>query len=149
MMTAQADGVKDPAEFWTALGNKLKPSLTVTATIPMETLAPEVFPMVITEEMRLGERTAPDEEKIKPATLEHLFRIGGRITNATNGPVSGATVTLVEQGIATTTDDEGYYKIGIIPSGTYTLRVKKDASEVTRAITIPAPAGSHYNVQLP
>ena len=30
MVTAQVDGVQGAAEFWTALGNQLRPSLTVT-----------------------------------------------------------------------------------------------------------------------
>ncbi len=96
MITAQADGLKNPAEFWTALGNKLRPSLTVTVTISMEVFAPETTAVVLTEELRLGEQTSPGEEKIKPGTEEEFFHIGGRVTDAGNSPVAGATVTLME-----------------------------------------------------
>ena len=40
MMTAQANGLQNPAEFWTAVGNKLRASLTVTVTIAMPVLEP-------------------------------------------------------------------------------------------------------------
>src|SRR2546426_4907251 len=64
LLIAQTDGLKEPAEFWTAIGNKLRPSLTVTVTIGMEVFAPVTAPIVITEELRLGERTARDAEAI-------------------------------------------------------------------------------------
>jgi hypothetical protein len=148
MMTAQADGLKNPAEFWTALGNRLKPSLTLTVTLAMETLAPETFPMVITEEVRLGERTSPEEEKIKPSTLAGWFRIGGKVTGSDQRPVPGAVAVLVEINRTAVTDGEGGFRIGPIPPGTYTLKVTKEASSVTRSIAVPAPAGNDYNVQL-
>src|SRR5215213_3502110 len=36
LVMTQAEGVKDPTEFWTALGNKLRTSLTLTVTIAMQ-----------------------------------------------------------------------------------------------------------------
>jgi hypothetical protein len=147
MITAQADGLKNPAEFWTALGNKLRPSLTVTVTIAMEVFPPETTTLVITEEIRLGERTSPEEEVVQPVTLEKFFRIGGRVTDAAHAPVPGATILVVERGSTTTTDADGYYRIGPIPLGNYTLRAQKDGSEVTKNITVPAQAGENYNMQ--
>jgi hypothetical protein len=147
MITAQADGLKNPAEFWTALGNKLRPSLSVTVTISMEVFAPETAAMVITEEIRMGERTSTGEETVQPVTLEKFFRIGGRVTDAAHAPVPGATILVVERGSPTTTDADGYYRIGPIPSGNYTLRAQKDGSEVTKNITVPAQAGENYDMQ--
>jgi hypothetical protein len=147
MITAQADGLKNPAEFWTALGNKLRPSLTVTVTISMDVFAPQTAAIVITEEIDIGARTSPGEETVQPATLEKFFRIGGRVTDAAHAPVPGATILVVERGSTSTTDAEGYYRIGPIPSGNYTLRAKKDASEVTKNIAVPAQAGENYNMQ--
>ena len=54
MMTAQTDGLKEPAEFWTAIGNKLRPSLTVTVTIGMEVFAPVTAPIVRTDRGETG-----------------------------------------------------------------------------------------------
>jgi hypothetical protein len=148
MMTSQADGLKEPAEFWTAIGNKLRPSLTITATIGMDALAPVTAPMVITEELRLGERTAPDEEEIALPTQEIFYRIGGRVTNSAGQPVTDAAVTLVGTGFATRTGADGRFVLGMMPAGTYTLRVQAGAATRNVPITIPATAGNNYNVQL-
>jgi hypothetical protein len=148
MMTSQTDGLKEPAEFWAAIGNKLRPSITITATIGMEVLAPVTAPMVITEAVRLGERTTPDEEEIAAATLETFFRIGGKVTSAGNQPVSDAAVTLVETGFATRTQADGRFILGMMPAGTYTLRVQAGVTTKSVSITIPASVGSNYNVQL-
>lgn len=150
MMTAQTDGLKEPAEFWTAIGNKLRASITVTATIGMEVFPPETPPpfTVTTAVIRLGERTGPDEEVISLPTQLTSFWIGGRVTGAGNAPVAGAFVTIVGTGLAARTGADGSYTLGSIPAGPYTLRVQSGATTTDVNITIPAPAGSNYNVQL-
>lgn len=149
MLTAQADGLKDPADFWTAIGNKLRPSISLAVTIAMERFAPITAPMVITEEIRLGERTGSEEEQIKPSTRQDLFRIGGRVTDAASAPVVSATVTLVETGLTTRTDADGRYILNSLAPGIYTLRMQAGATVKTVTITVPAPpAGSNYDVQL-
>jgi hypothetical protein len=148
LITSQADGLKEPSEFWTAIGNSLRPSLSVVATISMEVFAPITAPTVITEIVRLGKRTAPDEEEIIPSTLQTFFRIGGRVTGAANAPVASATVTLVGTGFAAQTDADGEYILGSIPAGPYTLRVQSGATIRDKLVTVPATAGNDYDVQL-
>jgi len=147
MLVAQTDGLREPAEFWTAIGNKLRASFTITVTIAMEVFAPVPASLVITEEVRLGERTAPDADAISLPTRQIFFRIGGRVTDASNAPVAGATVTLVGTGFAAQTMADGTYTLSEIPAGTYTLRVQSGATIRNVTVTIPASAGSHYNVQ--
>ena len=149
LVTALVDPQKNLSEFWTALGNKLRPSLTVRVTISLaDFLAVEPEHMVTVRELHLGERTSPDEEKIVPATLEELILIGigGRVTNADNVPVSGATVTLRELDLRTTTDVEGRYKLSVRQPGPYTLRVQK--GERVKEARITVQAGSQIEVQL-
>jgi Pvc16 N-terminal domain/Carboxypeptidase regulatory-like domain len=150
MMTAQTDGLREPAEFWTAIGNKLRPSLTVTATIGMEVFPPEAPPpfTVTTAVIRLGKRTGPDEEVISLPTQLTSFWIGGRVTDAGNAPVADAFVTLVGTGLAARTGADGNYTLGSILAGAYTLRAQSGATTTDVNITIPASAGSNYNVQL-
>lgn len=50
--------MKDPADFWSALGNKLRPSLIVTVTIELQAAEPETAPLVKTHDLRLGLRGA-------------------------------------------------------------------------------------------
>ncbi len=75
MMTAQTDGLKEPAEFWTAIGNKLRPSLTVTVTIGMEVFTPVTAPIVITEEVRLLSPTAKNGMKLSDQISPFSFKM--------------------------------------------------------------------------
>jgi hypothetical protein len=142
LVVAQANGLQDPADFWTALGNKLRPSLTVTATIALEIFGPETAPLVISRDLSL-------EERGLPATRERSFRIGGRVTDAAGAPVANATVMLVAGGVAAMTDAAGLYTLGTLAAGTYALRAQSGAAVRDVSITVPAAAGSDYNVQLP
>lgn len=142
VLTARPDGLPSASEFWTALGNKIRPSLTVTATIALEVFAPETIPLVISRGTSL-------EDRGFPTTLEQFFRIGGRVTRAPGLPVENAMVTLVQSGVTTRTDAAGRYTLGILAAGTYTLRAQSGAVTQDVSITVPPAAGSNYNVQLP
>ena len=136
MVTAQADGLKNPAEFWTALGNRLRPSFTATASIAMEVVEPlPPAPVVITEHVRIDG--------------EQFFRIGGVVTDANGQPIPQAKVTLVELGFTAATNADGQYTISMIPSaGEYTVRARSDDAVKEVRVTVPAPAGKDYNVRL-
>jgi hypothetical protein len=56
VLTARSNGLKDPSEFWTALGNKLRPSITVTVTVGMEMKDSDTkAPLVKTHTIRVSE----------------------------------------------------------------------------------------------
>jgi hypothetical protein len=149
LVTALVDPQKNLSEFWTALGNKLRPSLTVRVTISLaDVLAAETEHIVITEHLRLGVRAAPDEESIVPTTLEEGFRIGGQISDASNQPVEAAIVTIVELGLSTRTNADGRFVLGMLKPGDFALRVKTATTESNFPIKVPAPNGENYNVQL-
>jgi hypothetical protein len=149
LVTALVDPQKNLSEFWTALGNKLRPSLTVRVTISItDLIRPKTEPMVITEHLRTGVRTAPDEESIVPATLEENFRIGGRVIDTSSRPVAAAMVTVDELGLTTRTDIDGRFILGMIKSGDFTLRVQTATSESNFPIKVPAPSEGDYNIQL-
>jgi len=148
MMTARADGTKNPWEFWAAIGNKMRASIMVTVTIGMDIFPPVTGPIVITEEVRLGERTAADEEEIILSTRQVSFHIGGRVRGVGNAPVGGATVSLVETGFSTQTGADGSYILGSIRAGTYTLRVQSGATTKDVTVTVPVSTGNNYDVQL-
>ena len=148
LVTALVDPQKNLSEFWTALGNKLRPSLTVRATISVKDLMmPKTEPMVIIERLRSGVRSAAGEESIVPTTLDEKFRIGGRISDASSRPVIAAAVTIVELGLTTHTDPDGRFVLGMAIGGDFTLQVKTDKAESTFPIKIPAPEGD-YDLQI-
>lgn len=148
MITARADGLQNPAEFWASLESRLRASLTVSVTISMDVFEPETAPMVIAPHTRFGERTSPEEKQISPATLEPFFRIGGRVTDAEDKPVENANVTVVEHGLIAQTNAEGRYTIGFIPEGTHNLRVQLGARVKNVPITVQLKYKGNYDIQL-
>jgi hypothetical protein len=147
MMTSQMEGLKDPSDFWTALGNKLRTSISLTVTISMQPFIAETAPLVVTSEVRLGEMDATATH-ITPATLQESYSIGGLITNKTDAPVANALVQLLEAKLTATTDADGQYSFAPVASGSYTLRVKSGNQVKNASITIPATASHQYDVKL-
>jgi len=147
MMASRADGLKNPSEFWTAVGNKLRPSVTVVVTISLDPFAPETAPLVITSDVRIGERTSPGETKLKAQTAQDLFRVSGLVTAADNSPVKGAVVALKGTGLSAVTDAEGIYSLGPLAAGPYTVRAQAGQKVKEVSIVVPAASGKNYNVQ--
>jgi hypothetical protein len=147
MMASRADGLKNPSEFWTAVGNKLRPSVTIVATISLDPFAPVTAPLVITSDLRVGERTSPAEKKLTAKTKQDVFRVSGLVTDAQGAPVVGAQVSLKSTGLSTVTDAEGLYALGPLAAGSYTVRAKAGQSVKEVQIVVPATSGKNYNVQ--
>jgi hypothetical protein len=153
MMAARSDGLKDPSEFWTALGNKLRPSITVTVTISMEKTEPkaEKVPMVHLHDIILGERVSPKEKTLNPVTRTEGYRIGGRIMAIDGNSAEGASVSVLGTKLSTQTDKKGRYTLGFLTPGKYTLQVQKGGNIKTVPVTIPYAnplAGSSLDIQL-
>jgi hypothetical protein len=150
LVTSRTNGLKEPAEFWSALGGRLRPSLSVTVTIGLEVFAAdEPVPLITTEEIRIGERVSSEQKRLPGA--EARFRIGGRVLAADGAAALGADISLVEAGLSTTTDDDGRYTLGPVASGGHTLRAQSGTAEATMTITVPRPGGSPpdgYDLQL-
>ena len=134
LMIAHADPARNPAEFWAALGNRLKPSLLVSVTFSMTVGLEEEFPAVITHRIDLNTNV--------------FHRIGGTVRDAANAPVSSADVRILELPRGTATNARGEFSIPVIPAGNFTLRVQSGPLTRNKAITVPAPLGSDYDVQL-
>lgn len=148
MVTALVDPQKNLSEFWTALGSQLRPSITLTATIAIDAYPPQVAPMVVSEEIRLRDRSSGADEKKMATTPDDSFRIGGRVAGAGEAPIAGASVELVGQGLWARTDAEGYYLLGMMKAGAYKLRVKAGTKTKEIKINVPPLAGKNFDVQL-
>jgi Pvc16 N-terminal domain/Carboxypeptidase regulatory-like domain len=134
LVVTAIDGLKNPAEFWSALGTPLRASLTVSATISLETIAPLTFPLTTSHKISLDGDS---------------FQIGGKITNAANEPVLNAAIAIPERNLTTTTNGEGRYRLGAIPPGSYTLRIQPpNAPSRNVAITVPGIRNDSYNIRL-
>jgi hypothetical protein len=140
--------LKDPHEFWTAIGNKMRPSIVVTATVAMDLFPIVTAPEVTTSEIRLGPRASADGTGLAPSAGPPRFRIGGRVTDASHAASVDASVTLVELGLVAKTDNQGRYQLGAMTAGTYTVRIEKGASVKNVTVTVPPGATTTYDVEL-
>jgi hypothetical protein len=142
MLVVQPDGVRNPAEFWAAIGNRLKPSLLLSVTVGLAAFPSDDFPAIISSQIQY--QAIPSGAALDAA----LFRIGGKVTDAVTNPVANAAVRVLEPGRSTTTDPAGQFTVSALPAGNFTLRVTAGALTKDRAITVPAAAPNDYNVQL-
>lgn len=135
LIVTSADGLKNPAEFWTSLGTPLRASLAVSVTLGMTTQAPETVPLAATHDIRLNGNSR--------------FQVGGQVITAYQEPLAGAQVLLLERNQAFTTDHDGVYRFVGLSSGVYTLQVQPPSSPAQDfPITVPAIASNTYNLRL-
>ncbi len=137
MITAQAEGLTNISEFWTAIGSNLKPSLNVKATIAVKVAAPEP------EAKPVAERALEE----KPSRLE----VTGHVNDAKHAPIVGARIAIVELDLDTTSDSNGQYTFSQVPIGKYHLQINWRAGEKLRRqtveINVPAAVGA-YDITL-
>ena len=146
MMTAQSTEMSNPAEFWTAIGNRMHPSITIKVTIAVETIQPITAPMVTTEVINLGVRSAADQQQLLPATQSGSFRIGGVVTRA-GVPVAGAIVSVAGTSLTTQTDSNGNYVLEVMQGGACTLHLVAGTDTKDLQVNIPPATGTNYDVQ--
>ncbi|HEX8422476.1 MAG TPA: carboxypeptidase-like regulatory domain-containing protein, partial [Pyrinomonadaceae bacterium] len=86
------------------------------------------------------------------ATHESAFSITGRVTEAgvlPPTPISGALVTIQENGRTATTNDEGVFSFSLLEGGSYTLRAEAGGFvTLDRPINVPATALNEYDIEL-
>lgn len=135
LVVPQLDGLKSPAEFWTAMGSKLRASLTVTVTVGIPYAPPVTGPVVTTLRNRFG------AEGVAGQVEEEWLAIGGRVLDGASAPIGGAIVDVLDAGLRTTTDADGHYRFEHVPAGTRSLRaIAVGFQPSTKAIDVPGPS---------
>ncbi len=131
--TAQPDGLfNNPADFWAALDNELKPSISYVVTLPLDLDMAFEAPLVKT---KIIEVKPPDTE------AERLVQIAGMV-HEVGKPTQGiprAKVVAKEARMTAEADDQGRYSFHKLPEGKHTFQVLilgKKVKEVS--ITVPA-----------
>lgn len=115
MVALHPDALKNLSEFWTSLGNKLRPSLTITVTISMPVFDDVVEFLVTTRTTGTTPATGPQQEK--------LLQIGGRVFDQLGNGVAGALVDVLDAGLRAQTDSDGRFTFVRIPAGSHGVRV--------------------------
>jgi hypothetical protein len=132
-------GPKNAAELWQALDNRIRPGLTYVVTLALDLRVVFTSPLVFTRIAHLQFDARPYAEAIE---------IGGRVRDRRHPERSaaGATVWVRESGVATTTDEDGRFKLRNVRRGPATLLVDAPGrKQVTRRVEIPA---AEYDVEI-
>jgi hypothetical protein len=111
MLVAQPDGPANPAEFWSALGSRLRPAITLCATVAMEAFEAEPAALVRARVLRFP----PGED---------FVALDGRVVDETGHGLFDARVELLGAGLQAVTDELGHYRLERVPRAAFTLRVR-------------------------
>lgn len=140
MLTAQTDGLKNPAEFWLALSNRPRPSIMLVVTISVPVFEDVTGPLVTTRVTGFGVGTS--------VISETLVQIGGRVLSAAGQPLSDAYVDIPSVGLQTRTGLEGRFTFARVPIGTHTIRaVAVGFTLRTQPLVVPGPP-ENYEISL-
>jgi hypothetical protein len=127
---AQPDGVlKSPGEFWTALENQLKPSLSYVVTLALDYDQLQVGPPVLTTTTRLRALDAPGDAAV---------RIGGVLHAADGAPLPDTELWVEGIGTSVMTAADGRFRLNVPRPGVYALVIRSGADLHRREIRVPA-----------
>mgnify|MGYP005844770923 CR=1 FL=1 len=130
---AQPDGaLSNPADFWSALENLLKPSINYVLTVAVDLEAIATAPLVFTKIARVRD--------VAHELSEEVIQVGGtvRSKDGDRQPLSSARVTIRETGATAVTDEEGRFRFANVPRGKYTIDVlAPDGRSAEMGITVP------------
>jgi hypothetical protein len=137
---AQPDGLfNNPADFWSALNNEIKPAINYVVTLPLDTDIAFTAPMVRTKVLQV---------KPKDTDAEHLVQITGTV-HETGKPEKGipeARVVAREAGMTAMTDDKGEYSFPKLSMGEHTFQVLVEGKKVQeKKVTVP---GTSYDLEV-
>lgn len=129
--TAMPEGVlKSPGEFWTALDNQIKPSLSYVVTLPVDRDRLAVGPPVRTARVRARELQEFNDR---------WGWFGGFVRDADGQPLADATVRVEGRSVETRTDAEGRFRLRIPGPGTFVLVAQRGDHVQRRQVTVPEP----------
>ena len=139
---AQPDGVlKNVSDFWGALENQLRASVSLVVTLDLDLEQIITSPMVLARALKFGPPVVQPAPYGGETILPQLeagwevgtVRLGGEVRNKKGTPLASASVRLVgkqadgqpvQVGPTTQTDAEGRYIFSAVPTGDYTLVVE-------------------------
>ena len=134
--TAQQDGVlRNSADFWSALDNQLKPSISYVVTIPVDLAKHVIAPQVRTKVLRTHERTK------EVSSGDTWIQISGAV-HEKGKPHKGipqAMVLIKEMQKSVVTGDDGAYSFRGVRPGDYTFEVlAQGRKRKSFGITVPS-----------
>ena len=140
-MVAQPDGVlRNSADFWSALDNQLKPSISYVVTIPVETDVTFTAPEVKTKVLQFKDRhNGPPEETVQISGIVHRKGDPGE-------GVPDARILMRELRRTAKTDRNGKYTFRKVSYGSHTFEVMASEKE-KREVSVSVPS-ANYDIEL-
>jgi Pvc16 N-terminal domain/Carboxypeptidase regulatory-like domain len=125
---AQLEGVlRSPGEFWTALENQIKPSLSYVITLALDRRAARAGPPVLSTGIRVS---LPESTGVGGFELGALFRL------PIGASAAGVSVTVEDSDFRTTADERGHFSLAGLPPGRYTVRVEVGGQAYRRVVVV-------------
>ena len=140
MVTLHPDALKNLAEFWSSLGSKLKPSLTVTVTISVPVFSDLGDYMVTTHNTSYAPGFG--------STPETLIQFGGRVIDSAAHGLANALVDILDMGLRETTDENGQFTFPNVSAGAHNVRAQATGFKPeSQTVTVP-DLPNNYVIQL-
>ncbi|RPI31618.1 MAG: DUF4255 domain-containing protein [Chloroflexota bacterium] len=149
---ANHDRLTNPAEVWSALDNEMRPSVSYIITLALDPWVEITGPVVRNLTMRFGQSNKlPRARQIDASDpLAEMNFIGGtvRAKSSDGPPMSGIEIAVKGTGLFGTTDEQGRYTLGSLPSGDYILVAwPPEGKPREKRVVVPARDGN-YDLEL-
>jgi len=138
LSTLRTELTRNPAEFWAALGGKLRPAFTLAATVALTSNTAPVTAHVVSS------------KKIELHGTEPIFQIGGTVRATAGGsPVEEVELTLDSLGLQVHSNAAGQFRFSGVPGGSYQLQARKQGYVTTRIqVRVPGASPTAFDLQL-
>jgi len=140
-LVAQPDGpLRNPADFWASLDNRLKASINCIVTVPLDLDMQFTAPVVSTRVLGVRDKEGPEtEERLQVRGMLHE-------KGKPEQGIAEATLLIKELGRTAETDEQGRYAFSKLSKGKYTIRVQAPKrKEREMVLTIPSRS---YDIEL-
>ena len=138
--TAQPDGLfRNPADFWGALDNQLKPSINYVVNVPLDIEMAFTAPIV---------RTKVIDFKPPETQVERLVQVAGTVSEKgkPDKVITKARVVAKEVGMTAETNSLGQYVFAKLPKGKHTFQVISSGKKLWEGpMEVPSPK---YNLEV-
>ncbi len=130
-ITAQPNGLfNNPADFWSALDNEIKPAINYVVTVPLDVDLEFTAPMVKTKVLDFK---PPDTDAERLVQITGVVHREGKL----NQGISEAKVVAKEAGMTALADEKGRYYFPKLTAGKHTFQVLiagKKAKEISMSV---------------